>query len=296
MRTIKVISAVGVLPLVLLAQQYPVAGQAPPPVSQSGSVPVYEVTVVSRTTKAVNYGHREQPTKIDLRGTVLYADARGDATVESKRGAVDIDVRFSRLDSPQRFGGEYLTYVLWAITPEGRPVNLGEVVLNSSNKGHLRVSADLQSFALLVTAEPYFSVSQPSNVVVMENVLRPDTIGKIEEVDAKFELLPRGHYTYNIGAPTVAMDAPKVSMNEYESLLALYQAQNALQIARAAGADRYAGDTLSKAEQLYQQAQSYNRKDGYRQVVMTARQASQTAEDARILAVKRQQTQQPASQ
>jgi hypothetical protein len=275
MKFMSLLSAMGALAVTLVAQQSP----------------VYEVTVISRTTKALNYGHRELPTKIDLRGTVLYPDARGDATVESKRGAVEIDTRFSRLDAPSRFGPEYLTYVLWAITPEGRPVNLGEVVLNSSNKGRLKVSADLQAFALIVTAEPYFSVSQPSNVVVMENVLRPDTIGKVELVDAKYELLPRGHFTYNIGEPNGAVQGPKVSMNEYESLLALYQAQNALQIARAAGADRFAGDTLQKAEQLYQQAQTYDRKNGYKQVVMTARQASQTAEDARILAVRRQQQQ-----
>lgn len=250
--------------------------------------PVYEVTVISRTTKAVNYGHRDLPTKVDLKGTVLAPEAKGEATVESKRGAVDVETRFSRLESPQRFGAEYLTYVLWAITPEGRPVNLGEVVPNTSDKAKLRVSTDLQSFALIVTAEPYFSVAQPSNVVVMENVMRPDTIGKIEQVDAKFELLPRGHYVYDKGARSPVADTPRVSMNEYESLSAIYQAQNALQIARSAGADRYAPETLQKAEQLYQQAQSYDKKSGYKQVVMTARQAAQTAEDARLIALKRQ--------
>ncbi|HUQ94548.1 MAG TPA: DUF4398 domain-containing protein, partial [Bryobacteraceae bacterium] len=249
--------------------------------------------VISRTTPAVNYGHRNLPTKIDFRGTVLYPEARGEATVESRRGAADIDAKFSNLDSPARFGPTYLTYVLWALTPQGRPVNLGELVLNSANKGRLKVSSELQSFAMIVTAEPYFSVTQPSGVVVMENIVRPDTVGNIETVEAKYELLPRQHFTYETGSRDRVQDTPKVTMIEYESLLALYQAQNALQIAKSAGADQAAPDIMQRAEQLYQQAQTYHsQKSVHKQVVMTARQAAQTAEDARILALKRQAPQQ----
>jgi hypothetical protein len=252
--------------------------------------------VVSRTTAAVNYGHRTAPTKVDLKGTLLYPEARGEATVESRRGAVEIDAKFRNLDAPSRFGPTYLTYVFWAITPEGRSVNLGEIVLNSANKARLRVSSELQSFALIATAEPYFSVTQPSNVVVMENVIRPDTVGRTEQVRARYDLLPRQNYTYETGAPAAATDAPKVSMDEYEALLALYQAQNALQIARAAGAEQFAGGTIHRADELYQQAlRLKKRKSDGKQVVTIARQAVQTAEDARIIAVKRQPLEGPAS-
>jgi hypothetical protein len=254
-----------------------------------GPQPIYRVEVVARTVKAVNYGHRTVPTKVDLKGTVLAPEARGEARVESKRGAVEIDVQVSRLDPPSRFGNEYLTYVLWAITPEGRSTNIGELVLDPGDKGKLKVSSDLQAFALIVTAEPYFAVTQPGDVVVMENVIRPDTVGKVEEVAAKYELMPRGHYTYvrppREAAP--ALTGKKMSMDQYEALLAIYQALNAIQIARAAGADREAGETMRKAEQLYENARNLQARNGAsRDVVMTARQSAQTAEDARAITAK----------
>jgi hypothetical protein len=226
---------------------------------------------------------------VDLKGTVLATEARGEARVESKRGAVEIEVQVHRLEPPSRFGNEYLTYVLWAITPQGRSTNIGELVLDPGNKGKLKVSTELQAFALIVTAEPYFAVTQPSDVVVMENIIRPDTVGKVEEVIAKYELMPRGHYTYVRPSPGVArpVAGPKMSMDQYEAVLALYQALNAIQIARAAGADRDAGDTMRKAVQLYENARNLqSRNAASREVVMTARQSAQTAEDARAIAAK----------
>jgi hypothetical protein len=145
---------------------------------------------------------------------------------------------------------------------------------------------------MIVTAEPYFSVTRPSDIVVMENVVRPDTMGKVEELDAKYELLPRKQFTYDPMASAAFSDGPKIPFNQYEATLALYQAQNALQIAKAAGADKYAADTFEKADQLYHQAQSYHaQKAATKQVVMTAREAAQIAEDARAITVKRQQAQ-----
>ena len=258
------------------------------------TVPLYRVTVVGRTAKAVNYGHRAEPTKIGMRGTVLMPYARGEAKVESKQGAMRIDARLKNLEPPTKFGREYLTYVLWAITPDGRATNLGEVVANDDNKGKLATASELQAFALIVTAEPYYAVTMPSDLVVMENVVRPDTVGKVEEIDAKYELMPRGHYTFDVPAPTYTstslMAQPKVSLDEYEMLLELYQAQNAVQIARSVGADRLAADTLRRAEQLLREARdAHERKAGNKTVVMTARHAAQAAEDARMIALKRQE-------
>lgn len=249
--------------------------------SQS-SVPVYRITVVARTAKAINYRHRSGATTIDFRGTPLLPQARGEAKVESKQGYIEIEVEFDDLQPATRFGPEYLTYVMWAITPEGRASNLGEVLLNGT-KSKLNVTTELQAFGLIVTAEPYFAVTQPSDAVVMENVVRPDTVGKIEEIEAKYELLQRGQYTLNV-APSdlhlMVMDA--------KTPLELYEARNAVQIARWTGADRYAVESFQKAEQLLRQAESYlARKAGGKPVVMTAREAVQTAEDARIIAIKR---------
>src|SRR5689334_24760664 len=159
----------------------------------TGAAPIYRVSVTARTVKAMNYQHRSGATKIDFRGTEILPKARGEAKVESKQGYIEIEVEFDDLQPANKQGAEYLTYVLWAITPEGRTANLGEILLNGT-KSKLNVTTELQVFGLLVTAEPYYAVSRPSDLVVMENVVRADTRGKVEEIDAKYELLQRGQY------------------------------------------------------------------------------------------------------
>jgi flagellar motor protein MotB len=256
------------------------------------TVPIYRVTVVQRTVEAINYQYRSGPTKIGFRGTVLMSKAKGDATVESRRGRTEIDAKLENIEEPQRFGREFMTYVLWAISPEGRPHNLGEVVPGPSNSAKLRVTTDLQAFGLIVTAEPYSAVRQPSDVVVAENLVRSDTVGKIEQIHARYELMPRGQYTWQTGrsgAPA-AEDAPKVSMDQYEALSHLYQSQYALGVARAAGAEQYAPNTFAKAQQMVTEAERLQKSKAKSSlVVQTAREAAQTAEDARVIAERRRQ-------
>ncbi len=220
----------------LVAAQAP---QAPNPVQQStenaarmaaGAMPIYRVTVTARTAKAINYQHRSGATKIDFRGTELLPGARGEAKVESKQGYIEIEVEFDDLQPATKQGAEYLTYVLWAITPEGRTANLGEILLNGT-KSKLNVTTELQVFGLVVTAEPYYSVTRPSDLIVMENVVRADTKGKIEEIDAKYELLQRGQYQRLANPLALKIDR--------KLPLELYEARNAVQIARAVGADRF---------------------------------------------------------
>ncbi len=253
------------------------------PGTASGSMPIYRVTVVQRTTAAINYRHRSGETKIDFRGTELLPQAKGRAEVKSQKGYSDIDAEFKDIDSPSRFGPEYLTYVLWAVTPEGRATNLGEVVLGDGRNGKLHVTSDLQAFGLIVTAEPYFAVTQPSDVVVMENIVRQDTTGRIETIDAKYELLRRGQYTMNAGGrANPAISDPRVPLE-------LREARNALQIATWSGADRYASDTLQKAQVMMGNAEGFNSHKGNKKdIISIARQVVQTAEDARIIAIRKQ--------
>jgi outer membrane protein OmpA-like peptidoglycan-associated protein len=259
------------------------------PEKKSDSVPIYHVTVVDRSVSAVNYQYRSGPTKIDFRGTVLLPQSKGEATVESRGGRTEIDARFQKLETPARFGPEYLTYVLWAITPEGHAKNLGEVLAGASDKAHLHVTTDLQVFGLIVTAEPYSSVRLPSDVVVLENQVRADTVGNTQPIRARFELLPRGTYTYNVPSNQNAFaTGPKVSMDQYEQIVEVYQAQNALQIARSQGAGQYAPEVMEKAEQAFRRAQQLQAsKAGTSQIVTAAREAAQTAEDARALTATR---------
>jgi outer membrane protein OmpA-like peptidoglycan-associated protein len=264
----------------------PAMSQTQPPAvgtqKQQESSPLYRVTVVARTTKAINYRHLSGPTQIDFRGTVLLPFSKGQAWVESKRGAIRIQAQFEKLEPATRFGPEFLTYVLWAVSPEGRADNLGEVLMNGS-KSKLDVTAQLQAFALIVTAEPYFAVTQPSEVVVLENIVRADTLGSVEEMDAKFDLLQRSQYTYVQGNSQPA----RADLNTPYGLL---EARNAVQIAKAAGAGQYAADSFQKASQLLQQAEtSLTHKGDKKQIEMSAREAVQTAEDARAITVKRRE-------
>jgi hypothetical protein len=163
-------------------------------VEPMAQTPTFRVIVTSRSVQAVNYQHRSGATNLDFAGTSLMPSANGTAEVNSKRGAIEIEAKFGYLQKPTTFGNEYLTYVLWAISPEGRAINLGEVLLGGNHRSKLTVTTDLQAFALIVTAEPYYAVRQPSNVVILENVVRFDTKGDPEAVNAKYELMERGGY------------------------------------------------------------------------------------------------------
>jgi outer membrane protein OmpA-like peptidoglycan-associated protein len=283
------------LPLVLGTT---LIAQVPNPTQRQSSVapdtglpvPIFRVTVVSRTTKAINYHHRTGTTHIDFRGTELMPAARGEAYVSSQMGSTKVETRLDKMTPASQFGPEYMTYVLWGVTPEGRPVNLGEVVLEGDH-AKLLSTTDLQTFGLIVTAEPYFAVTKPSDVVVAENFVRNDTTGTIEQVEAKYELWQRGQYILN----RTAYKPPKV---DPKGPLQLGQAQNAVAIARADGADRYAADTLNKALVSLRNAEDFlNGKSKDRKRSETnAREATQMAEDARIITFKKIQEEQLANE
>jgi outer membrane protein OmpA-like peptidoglycan-associated protein len=246
--------------------------------------PLYRIDVVERTTPAVNYLHRSGASKLDFKGTPLMPSASGSAKVESQRGVIHVSAEFKDMAAPSSFGPEYLTYVLWAISPDGRPVNLGELTLNDYGKGSrskIDATSDIQTFGLIVTAEPYYGVTQPSDAVVMENVARPDTQGVVESINAKYELLPRGAYTRT--GRFVPLSVGKKDPFE------LYEAENAVQIARLAGAEKYSQDSFQKATDALRQAQRYQlQKPGQKPVITMAREAVVRAEDARVIALRRQ--------
>ncbi len=256
----------------LLFLSFTLFAQDPPPVT-------FKADVVAKSTKAVNYRHRMGATLVDFKGTAVMPQAIGKAKVESKAGRIEIDFEIKNLEGATKFGNEYLTYVLWAITPEGRPQNLGEIQL-SNGKGKLSVTTEFQAFGLIVTAEPYFAVTMPSDLIVAENELRQDTLGRFETIDAKYELLQRGEYAKMANPIGMKID-PKVPLE-------LYQARNALLIAKSVKADKYAPDVMLKAEASLKQAEEYQlRKREAKPTAMMARDAVQRAEDARAVAVKR---------
>ena len=261
-------------------------------VDRSGPTPVYKVTVVEHTTKAINYQHRSGSTEVDFRGTDLMPEARGEVSVNSKQGRIEIKVRVEKMNSPTQYGPEFLTYVLWAVTPEGRPKNLGEVLLSGGNDhSSMEVTTDLQTFGLIITAEPYFAVTQPSNVVVMENVVSDKTVGTIEPINVHYELLERGQYVVNVDRAQIT---PYTL--DRKTPLELYEARNAVRIARWTGAEQWAPDALQRAKVSLQNAEDEfaGRSTNKKTVQQNSRDAAQTAEDARLITIRKIEDQQAA--
>jgi outer membrane protein OmpA-like peptidoglycan-associated protein len=236
---------------------------------------------VSRTTKAVNYRRAGGSTRILFSGTELMQSASGEAKVESKSTRMEIDAKFDNFEEATKFGLEYLTYVLWAVSPQGRAENLGEVVLKS---GIARVKAitDMQTFGMIVTAEPYFAVTQPSNVVVLENSVSQAS-GSVQNSDATYELLGRGVYS---SSNTKIENA--IFGIDRKTPLELFEARNAVRIAHIALADKYAATTVAKAEQQLKAAEdAYGGHRDRKTVEAASRDVVETAEEARVMAVKK---------
>jgi outer membrane protein OmpA-like peptidoglycan-associated protein len=245
---------------------------------QQGSAGNIINITVSRTVPTVNYMSRGS-TKVDFLGTALLPRAEGDASIQAKNGVLNINANFKGLTNPGSFGNGYLVYVMWAITPEGRTTNLGQLVLDD-DKSKLQVTTRLQTFGLIVTAEPYFAVSFPSEDVILANSIRSDTKGSIASVNANFELLQRGKYA-SMNLTPFAID-PNVPLD-------LLQARNAVRIAQLEGSAKFAPDSFAKAQQTLTQAETYQTSKNKKEVSPAARAAVQAAEDARTISVKREE-------
>jgi outer membrane protein OmpA-like peptidoglycan-associated protein len=286
-----------IVPAALTAQEPNPTDQAAPaeanPITLQNGIYIYRVKVVQHNLDCVNYLHRSGSTTIGFQGTPLLAGAKGEAKVTSERGAITVEARFEGLTPANGFGREYLTYVLWAISSDGRAQNLGEV-LPAGTRNNIRVTTALQSFGMIVTAEPYFSVTEPSDMVVLQNVIRQDkTSGVLETVNANYFLLPRGTYAETAGPHSVANP---ITRNEH-SPLELYEADNAVRIAQDSGADKYAPEIMKQAQLDLQNASSMdtNNHRDEKMEITDAREAVQRAEDARIASLRKQAAEQQAA-
>ncbi len=237
--------------------------------------------VINKSTRAVGYQVGGGSTKIDLRGTDLLPGAVGEAKVEAKQGSTSVEVGCKGLASPAKFGAEFLTYVLWAVSPEGRTINLGEMLVDKNGEGTRKTSTPMQMFSLLVTAEPYFAVRIPSELVVLENQPRKDTKGKIFVID-KYTLMKKAQYQKKANPLALTMDLKNVPLE-------MYEARNAVEIAKANESEKYAPEIFTKAEASLKMAENaLARKASQKEVISTALQAIQFSEDARALSVQRQ--------
>ena len=266
----------------VLTSAFPALSQQGPAIT-GDQTSGYHMRIVSRSTEAVDYRHKGS-TKVNLRGTDLAPEVKGEAKVEGAAGGVKIEANVEHLRPANSFGLAYLTYVLWAITPQGAPRNLGELIVKDG-KSSVRTTTDLQAFALIVTAEPDFAVAQPSDLIVAQNEIRRDTKGGIEPVNVTFQLISRD--TYNSQVQPINSTVYDVSN---KTPLDLLEARNAVRIAKDAGADKYAPEELQKAQDSLNRAEDYyHRKQGNGPIGTVAREAAQTAEEARVMTIKREE-------
>jgi outer membrane protein OmpA-like peptidoglycan-associated protein len=248
--------------------------------------PTFRVNVVERSTQAVDYRDRGGTTTVNIRGTELMPQVTGDAKISGHTGRLALNVSVRHMKGARDLGLPYLTYVLWAITPEGRPTNLGEIIPKDDGDANLQITTALSSFGLIVTAEPYFAVTRPSNAVVAENIIPTDVKGFVRTMNAKFDLMEKGQYTTNIDPARL----PAFGATAQAVPLQLLEARDAVAIAKAAGAEQYAADTLQKAQDMLARAEDYYaRKQGTTPIGTAARSATQSAEDARLLTINKKE-------
>lgn len=276
------------LTLAVVSGSFSVVRALSSPAAQNGQT--YRIILVPGTITSINYQHRES-TDIGFQGSPLLPLAKGTAKVTSRTGRISIDAEFKGLQPAQKIGPEFWTYVLWAITPEGKSSNLGEVLLDGDHS-KLSVTTSLQTFGLIVTAEPYFAVSSPSDAVVMENVVLPETTGTIQQMNASYQRLGLDIYRYDV--TRVSASYPK---SKYPTVLELNEARNAVEIARYTGAPQYASDAFSKAQASLNQAEllmasGHDRKT----LIQSARDAVQNSADAVRISIQARQDQEAAQE
>jgi len=244
--------------------------------------------VITKSVTAIGYPVGKS-TKVDLKGTDLTPQGNGEAKVEARSGTTSVEVEVNNMAQPSTLGTEFLTYVLWAVSPEGRTNNLGEILIDKDGKGKLSATTPFQTFSLFVTAEPYFAVRQPSETLALRNELKKGTKGKIFTVN-NYPLMKRTQYQ-KMGNPlALTLDLKNVPLD-------MYEARNALEIAKTREADKYAPEIFSKAQGSLQIAEnSLTRKDDKKVVISNARQTVQFAEDARLLTEQRKEAERIANE
>lgn len=237
--------------------------------------------VISGTVAAIGYPVGGGGTKVTMVGTPSASQASGEAKVQAKVGGTEVSLKVAGMPQPTALGAEFLTYVLWTVTPDGTTTNLGEIPIDKNGQGKLDATAQSQTFALIVTAEPYYAVHIPSELIILTNETRKNTKGKIYP-DNSYKLMRRSEYAKQGNPLALTPDLKKIPLD-------IYEARNAVEIAKSRGAEQYAPEVFSKAQSSLQMAENALTQDsGKNQIISSARQTIQFAEDARALAVRRE--------
>ncbi len=242
------------------------------------TVPVFAQLDVNRETTAVTYPLNERVT-LQFRGTTRFPRMKGDARIRrTSKNGTEINLSISKMPRPFELGAGYATYVLWAISPTGQVNNLGEIKRRGFFEfdSKISVTTPLQTFALIITAEPHFLVSQPSRAIMLENLNPFARSGRVLTTTSAVQYFGNSS-DYFSDART-----PEIAEADYQRLPStILQAKQAVALARFAGAQRDALVELQKAEELLVTAEGeWEAKRSEDIVDVTARKAIAAAVNA----------------
>lgn len=233
---------------------------------------------ISRETKAITYP-QDAEIMLRFRGTTRFPRMKGDAKIErTNKNGTEIELSVSKMPRPFELGAGYATYVLWAISPNGQVDNLGEIKRRGfwEFDSKIKVTTPLQTFALIITAEPHFLVTRPSQEIMLENL---DPYSKSGRTIATTSTI-----TYFGNSSDYFRDSrtPQIADVDYKSTpTAVLQARQALALARFAGAERDASTEFELAQTLTKNAEdSWTAGRGEEAVDIAARKAISQAVQA----------------
>jgi len=237
--------------------------------------------LTSKSVPAIGYEIGAGATKINLTATSVAPQASGEAKVEAKKSGTSVEVKLKGMPQPTTLGPELLTYVLWAVTPDGGARNLGEIPINEDGEGKAKANTASQTFSVVVTAEPYYAVRIPNEEVVLENERKKNTKGQLFP-DTNYKLMFRSQYAKTGNPLALTPDLKNTPLDVYE-------ARNAVEIAKDRNAEKYAPEIFSKAQAGRQKTENaVAQKSEKNQIITVARQTVQFAEDSRAMSVYRQ--------
>lgn len=242
---------------------------------------------VPRRTTAITYP-LDDLVFVQFRGTTRFPRMKGDAKIRrTNRNGTEIDLSVSKMPRPFELGAGYATYVLWAISPEGQVDNLGEIKRRGTFEFDSRISVTtkLQTFALIITAEPHFLVTRPSQEIMLENLSPYTQTGKV------ITTTPSIQYFGNSSDYFRDSRTPEIAEVDYSKTPStILQARQAVALAKYAGADRDAGVELQEAASLLTNAEeSWKAGRPEESVDITARQSVSAAVKAESTALIRKQ-------
>lgn len=275
------------------------AGLVPLDAQQRGAVqkppPIKVIEVKEPDGQILSYRYGSGSTEVRMRGTKLAPEARIKLKVGSRPGFAEIDINrgdVTGLKPAHQFGKDFLTYVLWAVSVDGKASNLGEITFDGARPVSINVTTPYQTFWLMLTAEPDYAVVDPSPQVILYSYSAKQSASEPSGTRAltiKGDLFFFTHYTTYNSSPGNLERAPN-ELLQARKALELASKSGILAVRRAAGAPRLreeerTREVLEQAKAVLAQAEDAYRKNPQgREVVQFARTAAQIAENARALA------------